>query len=162
MKKIGILTGLAFALLLFSCSSSKKAHSPAKTIDGHWQLQTIVAEGVPDKIKAKFFNEAEFNCFVGSSWSFNSSKSLGSYSISKNANECAALKRNISWSVTEPEGQPKQFQFKRLDNAYKEIGQGTEEFRFTILQLYKNLMQLKSESTFDGQQASFTYNFIRL
>jgi hypothetical protein len=44
-----------FAILLISsCSASKKAHSPAKIMDGNWQLQTIVAEGVPDKIKANF------------------------------------------------------------------------------------------------------------
>src|ERR1700712_1533921 len=120
MKKVRIVLQL-FLLVLFisSCSGSKEARGYKKTIDGNWQLQTVVTEGITGKIKAQVFNEADFNCFVGSSWHFNSHNNLGTYTISANANECTAVKRDIRWSVYEPSGAAKQLQFKRLDNKLK-------------------------------------------
>lgn len=155
MKKIiAIFLILAATILFTACSSSKHTADYSKTINGSWQLKTIVSEGVTGKINTKFFDEAGFNCFVGSSWSFSSNNHLGTYTISKNADECIATKRDISWSIDEPKDQPKQFYFKRLD--------ANSEFRFTIIQLVKDSMQLKSDAIVDGRPASFTYNFIRL
>ena len=101
-------------------------------------MQTVVTEGIMGKIKAQVFNEADFNCFVGSSWHFNAHNSLGTYTISANANECAAIKRDIRWSVYEPSGAAKQLQFKRLDNKLKEIDPNSGGFRFTIIQADNN------------------------
>jgi hypothetical protein len=163
MKKIGILAQLIISIALFaSCSTSKEARTYKKTIDGNWQLQTVVSEGIMGKIKAQVFNEEDFNCFVGSSWKFNSNNSLGSYEISKNGNECVAVKRNIRWSIFEATGQPKLFQFKRLDDKLIEIDENSGGFRFTIIQLDKNTMQLKSDIIFEGKPASFIYNFVRI
>ena len=155
MKNLRKICIFIFTIILFySCSSSKHSSSPTKIIAGNWQLQKIVSEGVTGKMNFKLFDEANFNCFVGSSWSFTSKDHLGTYSISKNADECAAAKRNISWSIDEPADKPKQFYFKRID--------GNSEFRFTIVQLDKNTMQLKSDAVVDGNSATFTYNFIRM
>lgn len=163
IRKIKSIFSLLFiAALLNSCSTSKEARGYRKTIDGNWQLQTIVTEGIMGKIKAQVFNEADFNCFIGSTWNFNAHNSLGSYNISKNANECSAIKRNIRWSVYEPSGAAKQFQFKRLDDKLKEVDENSGGFRFTIVQADNNSMQLKSEFQFEGKQASFIYNFVRL
>ena len=61
-----------------ACSSSKQARIYKRTIDGNWQLQTIATESIQGKFKAQLFEEADFNCFIGSSWSFNDHNSLGS------------------------------------------------------------------------------------
>lgn len=162
MKKASIIFNLVLIAFIFaSCSSSKQARTYKKTIDGNWQLQTVVTEKIPGKFKAQLFNEADFACFIGSSWSFNDRNSLGTYTINKNANECASIKRNIRWSVYEAtSADPKLLQFKRLDDKYKEVDDGGG-FRFTILQLDDNSMQLRSDITFEGKPASFIYNFVR-
>jgi hypothetical protein len=161
MKKAStVLNLLLITLLLASCSSSKQARSYKKTIDGNWQLQTVVTESIPGKFKAQLFNEADFNCFIGSNWSFNDHNSLGTYSINKNGNECAAIKRNIRWTIYEATGEPKLLQFKRLNEKIKEIDDGAG-FRFTIVHLDNSTMQLRSDITFEGKPASFVYNFVR-
>lgn len=147
-------TFVSLTILFFSCSSSKHAVSYVKLINGNWQLKSIVSEGVTGKMNMKLFDEADFNCFVGSSWTFNNKSHLGNYAISKNAGECAGTKRDIAWSIDEPSGQDKQFYFKRIDS--------NSEFRFTIMQLVKDSMQIKSNTVVDGQSATLTYKFVRI
>ena len=161
MKKANLIFNLLIIIyLLASCATSKEARTYKKTIDGNWQLQTVVTEGIMGKVKVQLFNEAEFNCFVGSSWSFNQNNSLGTYDISKNGNECVAVKRNIRWTIYEATGEPKLLQFKRLDDKLKVMDDG-DGFRFTIVQLDKNRMQLKSNIIFENKPAALVYNFIR-
>ena len=161
MKKANLIFNLLIIIyLLASCATSKEARTYKKTIDGNWQLQTVVTEGIMGKVKVQLFNEAEINCFVGSSWSFNQNNSLGTYDISKNGNECVAVKRNIRWTIYEATGEPKLLQFKRLDDNLKVMDDG-DGFRFTIVQLDKNRMQLKSNIIFENKPAALVYNFIR-
>lgn len=163
MKKFRLFINvLTLSFIVFSCSTSKEARGYKNTINGNWQLQTVVSEGIIGKIKAQVFNEADFNCFVGSTWNFNAHNSLGSYTIQKNADECVALKRNIRWSIYEETGQPKLFQFKRLDDKLKELDPDGGGFRFTIVNVSSNSMQLRSEITFENKPASIIYNFVRI
>ena len=163
MKKFKVIAAFSLALVFFaSCSTSKEARTYKKSIDGNWQLQTVVSEGIMGKVKAQIFNEEDFNCFVGSTWSFNKRNSLGSYTISANGAECVAVKREIRWSVYEATGEPKLFQFKRLNSKLKEMDENSAGFRFTIVQLNNNSMQLKSDIMFEGKPASFIYNFVRI
>ncbi|MFC4262814.1 lipocalin family protein [Ferruginibacter yonginensis] len=162
MKKLFFLASVVtMSLVLFSCSSSKEARTYKKTVDGSWQLQTITTEGITGKVKAQILEEADFNCFVGSQWKFNQYNSLGSYEISKNGGECVAVKRNIRWSIYEESGMPKMLQYKRVDDKYKDIDAEKAGFRFTIISLDNNTMQLKSNITFEGKPAAFIYNFVR-
>lgn len=164
MKKINLVLGLLAAILFFvSCATSKEARTYRKQIDGKWQLQTVVTEGIvlASQTKAELLNEADLKCFVGSSWSFNDNNSLGSYTINQNGGECVSVKRNFRWSIYEAAGQPKLFQFKKVDDKYKPIEEGNAGYRFTIVQLDKATMKLKSDVTFEGKQASFIYNFVR-
>ena len=161
MKKTSLLFNLVLIIyLLASCSTSKEARSYKKTIDGNWQLQTVVTEGIMGKVKVQLFNEADFNCFIGSSWSFNNYNSLGTFNISKNANECVAVKRNIRWTIYEAKGEPKLLQFKRLDDKLNAMDDG-DGYRFSIVQLDNNNMQLRSNITFENKPASLIYNFVR-
>lgn len=162
MKRTNLLFSSVIVIMLFaSCATSKEARSYKNSINGHWQLQTVVTEGITGKVKAQVFNEADFNCFVGSSWSFNQNNSLGSYSIAKNAGECVAIKRDIRWSIYEATGKQKLLQFKRLDGKLKEIDEAGGGYRFTIVKIDNSSMQLKNDIIFEGRPASFIYNFVK-
>ncbi len=157
-----ISLSLIAALLLSACSTSKEARTYRNLINGHWQLQTVVSEGIKGQVKTELLNEADLSCFVGSSWVFNQNNSLGSYTINKNAGECAGITRNIRWSIYEAANEPKLFQFKKLDSKYKEVDEGSVGYRFTILELDKTTMQLRNDVSFEGKSVSFIYNFVRL
>jgi hypothetical protein len=50
MKKICFVLSLfSLILLIGSCSSSKEARNYKKTVNGNWQLQTVVSEGITGK-----------------------------------------------------------------------------------------------------------------
>jgi len=155
-----ILSLIIISFLLAACSSSKEARTYKKTIDGNWQLQTVVTEGIMGKVKVQLFNEADLNCFPGSNWNFNDRNSLGTYNIAKNTNECTAVVRNIRWSIYETKDEPGLLQFKRLNDKLKVMDDGNG-FRFTIVQLDQNTMQLKSAITFENRPAVVIYNFAR-
>jgi hypothetical protein len=151
---ISIIIVGTLLLLTPACSSSKKSSGSSKTINGNWQLRAIVSEGVTGKINTTLFDEAGFNCFIGSTWHFTTHNNTGYYSISKNGNECDAAKRAISWNVDEQADQPKQFYFKKQGAA--------DEYRFSIIKLVSDSMQLQSAVIIDGKTASLLYKFIRI
>ncbi|CAN5196937.1 hypothetical protein BH11BAC5_BH11BAC5_05590 [soil metagenome] len=147
-------------VVLYSCSASKEARSMKQKINGTWMLETITTEGIEGKVKATIFNEASFNCFVGSSWNFVSNNGTGSYNINSSGSECSAIQRLIKWSIYEPKDAAKQFQFKRLDDKRNAMDNG-DGFRLDVSGLTDNSMQLKSHITFEGKPAVYVYNFIK-
>ncbi|MEO6723061.1 MAG: hypothetical protein ABIN67_22035 [Ferruginibacter sp.] len=154
--------GLVIILLGFlgACAASKEGRSMKKTINGDWTLQTINVEGINSKFKAKVFNEADFNCFIGSTWNFVSNNSMGSYTLAGGASGCDAITRNIRWSIYEPKGAEKEFQFKRLDEK-KNPMDDNNGFRLSVGALSENTMQLRSSITFEGKSGTFVYNFVK-
>lgn len=143
---------------------SKDAKGMKKNINGTWTLQSINVEGmstqgVEIKFKATIFNEADYNCFVGSTWNFISNNSMGSYTININQGNCAGITRKIRWSIYEG-GAEKLFQFKRLETK-KTAMDDNNGFRLRITTLDNTMMQLKSDNTFDGRTVTFVYNFVK-
>jgi len=152
--------GLILILALFSnCSSSKIGRTMKHDINGIWTLQTINTEGINAKFKATIFNEADFNCFIGSRWTFIANNSMGSYHISPSTN-CNATDRNIRWSIYEPKDEERKFQFKRLDEKKKPLD-NNDGFRLTVRSASKENMILISNTTFEGRPATIVYNFIK-
>ena len=162
--KNNILNKILIALLLITvfnaCSVSKEAKGIKKTINGNWVLQTVVTEGIVGIVKTNSFNEAPFGCFIGSEWSFISNNSMGSYTIVDTKKECPTIKRLIRWSVYEPKGLPKEFQFKRLDDKKNPMDDNAG-FRLKIVELEAKQMKLKTEISFDGHPAAIIYNFVK-
>jgi hypothetical protein len=158
------LVGLLSLLFLNSCSVSKSAKGMKKNINGSWTLQTITTEGmgvegVNIKMKANIFNEADYTCFVGSTWNFVSNNSTGNYTIANGGN-CVGVTRNIKWSIYEPAGGERLFQFKRLETKRTAMDDNNG-FRLRITTLEDNNMQLKSDNTFEGRTVTLVYNFVR-
>ena len=161
MKKI-IYALLSFAIIYgtVSCSGSKLARADKKEISGTWELNNVVAEGITGKIKAKILEEAAFACFDKSVWKFNKSTNLGSYEIVQNSGECIAKKQDFRWSIFEEKGKVVKLQYKKVDSKYyKDIDAGNVGFRFTIVNIDSNNMQLKSEIEFENKPAYMVYNF---
>lgn len=162
MKRAALVFDIIIIILLFaSCMAARESRTFQKSMNGNWQLQTIVSEGVAGKVKTQLFNEADFDCFIGSTWNFNNENNMGNYMI-PNAQECAAVKRNIRWSIYEAKDQPKLLQYKRLDDNLNEIDENSSGFRFTILQLNNTSLQLKSDMNLEGKPAALIYNFIKI
>ncbi len=151
---------LLFVFTLSACSVSKEARSMKKAINGNWILQTITTEGITGVAKTKIFNEADFGCFIGSKWNFINNNSMGSYALIDKADGCAPIERLIRWTVYEPEGEAKQFQFKRLDDKKNAMDNG-DGYRLTIVNLDKTHMKLKSEMVFSGHAGAIIYNFVK-
>lgn len=155
-----LTTAFIVIITLSCCSVSKEAGSIKKKINGNWMLETITTEGINGKVTATVFNEASFKCFIGSSWNFISSNSMGNYSINASGTDCSTLTRAIRWSIYEPKGGAKQLQFKRLDDKKNSMDNG-DGFRLEISQLTATDMQLKSHILFEGKPAAYVYNFVK-
>ncbi|MBL0355377.1 MAG: lipocalin family protein [Chitinophagaceae bacterium] len=163
MKRIKIFNSilLLFTIVFFAgCSASKEARTMKGTINGTWTLQTITIEGNNSIINTKVFNEADNSCFIGSSWNFIANNSKGSYTLPSGAGGCVATTRNIRWSIYEPEGEEKRFQFKRLDDKNNPMDDNNG-YRLSIAQLNDTNMQLKSAISFEGNPVNIVYNFVK-
>jgi len=150
---------LLIVFLLTACSASKEGRTMKHTINGQWVLQTINVQGITTKFKATVFNEADYNCFIGSTWTFISNNSMGTYRLAPTAG-CTAINRNIRWSVYEPKGEEKKFQFKRLDDN-KNPMDDNNGYRLSVASLTDTNMQLKSDIIFEGKPAAIVYNFVK-
>jgi hypothetical protein len=146
--------------LLTACSVTKEARTIKKSINGSWTLQTVNTEGITAKFAAKVFNEADLNCFIGSSWDFISNNSTGSYTLVGGTTGCSTLQRNIRWSIFEPKDAAKEFQFKRLDGKNNPMDDNNG-FRLSVTMPDDNTMQLKSAITFEGKPGNIVYNFVK-
>lgn len=151
---------LLFAVTLNACSVSKEARSIKKTMNGDWVLQTITTEGITGVARTRVFNEAEFACFIGSEWNFIANNSMGSYTIVDKGKDCVPLKRFIRWSIYEPTGLDKEFQFKRLDDKKNAMDNG-DGYRLIITVLDKTHVKLKSEIVYGGHAGAVIYNFVK-
>jgi hypothetical protein len=161
MNKISVFVTFMLVLIMSACSTSKEARKMKSTIEGEWLLQSVNIEGIQGRVNAKVFNEANYTCFEGSSWKFIQNISIGSYSTLSSTADCPPITRQIKWTVFETKGEPKQLQFKRLDNNRKEIDNGGG-FRLDIISLNNVSMQLRTDLTFEGKSASIVYNFTKI
>lgn len=151
---------LCLTVILTACSASKEGRTLKRSINGSWTLQTINTEGITEKFAAKVFNEADLNCFIGSTWNLVSNNSSGSYTLVGGQSVCSTLQRNIRWSIYEPKDTPREFQFKRLDGKNQPMDDN-DGFRLNISKLDGSKMQLTSAITFEGKPGYIVYNFTK-
>jgi len=163
MKVIKIYSAVALvALVSFftACSGSKEAGTMKKSINGNWTLKTIAIEGNNSILNVKVFNEADNNCFIGSQWNFVSNNGAGNYTFPLGTGGCVATNRKIKWSIFEPAGGVRQFQFKRLDDKSNPLDDNNG-YRLDVAALTDSSMQLKSNITYEGKPVAVRYNFTK-
>lgn len=160
-KKLSTTVLLLLTTLLFTaCAGSKEARTIKSGIDGNWTLKTITVEGNASIIKVKVFNEADNNCFIGSSWNFIANNATGNYTIPSSADGCDAVSRKIKWTIYEPKGEEKKFQFKKLDEKGVPMDDNNG-YRLNISNISTDSMELKSAITYEGNPVTVVYKFIK-
>lgn len=160
-KKLSTAVCLLLTILILSaCAGSKESRTIKGGIDGNWTLKTITVEGNSSIIKLKVFNEADNNCFIGSSWNFVSNNGTGNYTIPSSADGCDAVSRKIKWTIYEPRGEEKKFQFKRLDEKSEPLDDNNG-YRLSMGSISGDSMELKSAITYAGNPVTVVYKFIK-
>ena len=160
MKTYCSITFFSIIVLFTSCAGSKESRAMKKSINGNWNLETVTIEGNNSILHVKVFNEADNNCFIGSSWHFVENNGTGSYTLMQSKGECSAITRMIRWSIYEPTGEERKFQFKRLDDKNNPIDDNNG-YRLTITSLMDSSMKLTSQITYQNKPVNIVYNFIK-
>ncbi len=159
-KILSLSVALCLAGMFSACSGSKEARGMKSSIKGDWTLKTVTIEGNSSILAVKVFNEADNTCFIGSTWHFIANNDFGTYTLPSSADGCTPLTRNFRWSIYEPEGEEKKFQFKRLDEKKNPLDDGNG-YRLSIATLTETDMQLKSAITYEGKPVNIVYNFVK-
>jgi len=152
-----LLTGIIF---LAACSSSKNTGTTASRDDikGTWQLDKITYDGLSSagNVKLTLLDEGDEKCLEGSTWVF-PNNGYGSYTIAPGATGCAPGQRSIIWSTRNDGGQTV-LQYKILPGGVqaKDVSDG---YRLKIISASGGMMQLQSETSFDGKSVLINYAF---
>ncbi len=160
MKSISFKFLFALSILFTACAGSKEAREMKSYITGTWNLETVTVEGDNSILNVKVFNEADNNCFIGSSWLFVGNNGTGSYTLLEGKDGCNSLTRQIKWTIYEPKGEEKRFQFKRLDDKNNPLDDNNG-YRLAITSLSGNSMKLTSPIKFDNKPVNIVYNFVK-
>jgi hypothetical protein len=160
MNSISFKVLLAFAILFTSCAGSKEARTMKSSINGTWNLETVTVEGDNSIMNVKVFNEADNNCFIGSSWNFVGNNGTGSYSLMEGKGGCNMVTRKIHWTIYEPKDEEKKFQIKRLDEKGNPLDENNG-YRLTISSLTESSMKLISQINHDNKPVNIVYNFVK-
>src|SRR3954464_15452608 len=99
MKRAALIFDVILIIILLASCSSARLNSYNKNINGNWQLKTLVTEGITENANVSVFNEADFQCFIGSRWNFNRNDKTGNYSLSSGSgsSSCASVTRSFRW-----------------------------------------------------------------
>jgi hypothetical protein len=156
-RLLPLATGILF---LAACSSSKNAGSTAgrDDIKGTWQLDRINIDGISasEKVKLTLLDEGDEKCLTGSTWVF-PNNGYGSYTIATTATGCAPGQRSIIWSSRNDGGQT-YLQYKILPGGVqaKDV---TDGYRLKVVSATGGVMQLQSETSFEGKPLVINYSF---
>lgn len=159
MQTTRFLFGLAFVLLLSSCSVSKSAREQRNLLSGSWQLDNVSYVNNTGNFKSVIFGDAEDICFEGSNWFFRDNNSTGRYTI-KPSSLCQSGDRFIKWSVIEPANRLSQLQFKFIDEKRNDVSGGVG-YRLDIANLNAQTMTLKSNVSVEGEAVTVVYEFTK-
>lgn len=159
MKKFFLIATIG-ALSLTACKSNSST-TPKRSetvthyhLKGEWQ---IVSVDYDKRFKIKPFHEnADAQCFVGSTWKLIPNNYSGSYSLNGGGSNCPIVTQAIKFEVTKN----KEFRFKKLqDNVKaKNIKEGY------VLQLedhQRDSFTLAQDVAFEGENIKVYYKFQR-
>lgn len=155
-----LVTIISIVAITAGCAGSKEARTMKKSIDGKWNLETVIVDGNNAILNVKVFNEADNSCFIGSNWNFIGNNGTGEYRLLKNEGGCSNVTRKIRWTIYEPAGEEKRFQFKRLDDKNNPMDDGNG-YRLTINDLTDSTMKFTSQITYNNKPVNIIYNFVK-
>ncbi|WP_298484898.1 lipocalin family protein [uncultured Maribacter sp.] len=152
MKHILILL---FSISLISCGTSKTVRLSHKVIKGNWNLNQVTYSE-PGIYNVTLLNDADKDCFEGSSWQFIPNNNTGVYTISKS--NCAVGNRNFIFTIKEIDEATGLYNFLLKPTDSKNKSQNNVGFRLNLAQLTESDMVWTQTLTVDGKP--FTISMI--
>lgn len=155
MKNL-LITGLAGAAICMSCATAKTAQANRAEylkLKGDWTLTSVDYD---KSYRIKPFDEnADAQCFVGSTWHLIPNNYSGSYTLN-GGGDCPTVTQPIKFEVVNGST----FQFKKLIEGSK-AKSVTAGYNLTLIDQTENSFTLQQSVPFDGQLVNVQYNFTR-
>ena len=162
MKNLNLLMIAFISITIFAaCSGSKTAAVPAASrndLRGNWTLNDVTVTGLGkyDEVKIQVFDDADVNCFKGSTWAL-PNNNYGSYTLNNSGAGCTSGIRNIVWGYRQENGETL-FTFKKLQEGVK--AKNIEEgYKLKIVSATSDAMVLQSQVMFENKTLTLNYQF---
>ncbi|PUZ26491.1 Lipocalin-like domain-containing protein [Chitinophaga costaii] len=157
------LCGLFLAFFAVSCAPKTAATGTTsfskRALNGSWILTDIQFDGIPKGSKVSIFDEAPYQCFIGSQWDFVSNNNKGSFTLTATDNGCSTGNQPIIWSIVQENGD-NVFQFKKLFNGDK-AKNVTTGYKVSLSDVQATSMTWRAAVGFQGQTGYLVYSFQR-
>lgn len=156
MKKI-ILFSFMAVMLFVSCAESKAVVQGEKLMRGDWTITDVSLDGVSESyVNANVFDQADYQCFIGSQWHLVQNNSSGHYTLNGGSG-CPSETTNIKWFVTEKNGVT-EFMFKKIypGEKPKNVAEG---YSMRVISNTGNSIVMKQDVMFEGKQMGINYTF---
>lgn len=158
MKKI-ILFSLLSIILFVSCAESKAVVQSEKLMRGDWTITQVTVDGINQSyVNAKVFDQADYNCYIGSQWHLVQNNNSGNYTLN-GSGDCPAETTNIKWFVTEKNGVT-EFMFKKVYQGEKpkNVADG---YSMRVISNTGNSIIMKQDLLFEGKPIGINYTFVK-
>lgn len=152
------IAALAFSgVLLSSCETAKVAQqnfTDFQKMKGEWQISSVDYD---KNYKVQPFDEnADIQCFVGSTWKLVPNNYTGSYTLS-GASGCPSVVQPIKFEVLNGN----QFQFKKIMPGTK-AKQNTAGYVMNLVDRTDNTFTLFQSVPAGSENLTITYHFIKI
>ncbi|WP_154662245.1 hypothetical protein [Vaginella massiliensis] len=160
MKKGILLSSLVAMSLISSCASTNVKKDIINTetqMRGSWTVTNVSIQGTTGKVNAKVFDEAPYECYIGSQWNLVQNNNSGTYTL-VGGGTCPSGTNAIKWTVSD-DGASKYFNFKRVNNdKAKNVLTG---YKMRLQSVTDSNMTLVQDVPFEGKIINIVYNLSR-
>lgn len=149
-----------FVLTLFfvsSCTNSKAVADSEKLMRGDWTITNVSVDGIQQSyVDITVFDEANSQCYVGSSWHLVQNNATGNYTFNAGG-DCPSGTTKIKWFVTEGGGESF-FNFKKVYEGErpKNVVDG---YKMRVSSNTGSTIVLVQDLMFEGKPISVNYTF---
>lgn len=151
---------MVLAVLLASCGASKTVIGSKKIMKGYWSLNSIAYDqaGTYD---VKLLNDANKECFEGSSWRFIPNNNSGIYTINSAA-DCASGDRYFVFTIDEVNAESGLYDFLLKPTNEKLKSETNTGYRVKLSYLDDTMMTWSQTVQVDGSPFTITWNFTKI
>ncbi len=154
----GILFIFVFSLsFMYSCTNSKAVADSAKLMRGDWTITNVSVNGIEQSyVDITVFDEADTQCYVGSTWHLVQNNATGNYTLNAGS-DCPSGTTKIKWFITE-EGGESYFNFKKIYEGErpKNVVDG---YKMRVSANTGSTIVLVQDLMFEGKPISVNYTF---
>lgn len=158
MKNV-IISSIVFLLALTSCTNTKVLADNEKLMRGDWVITNVSVDGINQSyVDVTVFDEANSQCYNGSTWHLVQNNASGNYTINAGG-DCPSSTSKIKWFITEENGQS-YFNFKRIYEGEKPKNV-LDGYKMRVLSNTGSSFTLRQDLLFEGKQIGVNYTFTK-